>query len=181
MIQPYQNHMPKLGKNVRIHDSAVVIGQVTLGNDVSLWPSAVLRGDMDAIRVGDRTNIQDGSVFHTDTGYPAVIGDDCVVGHKACVHACTVGNRCLIGINSTILTGATVGDECIIGAGAVVLEGAKIPPRSLVLGVPGKVVRPISDEEVKGILHGVSEYLNLRQQLPAPAVPSWLNRFLGGK
>ncbi len=166
MIQPYQNHKPILGKNVRLHGSATVIGQVTLGDDVSLWPSAVLRGDMAAIRIGNRTNIQDGSVFHTDTGYPAVIGEDCVVGHKACVHACAVGNRCLIGINSTILTGAVIGDECIIGAGAVVLEGANIPARSLVLGVPGKVVRRITDEEVKSILAGVQEYLHLREQLP---------------
>ena len=166
MIQPYKDHKPKIGKNVHIHDNATVIGQVTLGDDVSIWPSAVLRADMAAIQVGNRTNIQDGSVFHTDTGYPAVIGEDCVVGHQACVHACTVGNRCLIGIQSTILTGAEIGDECIIGAGAVVLEGKKIPPRSLVLGVPGKVVRQVTDEDVQGILHGVQEYLQLREQLP---------------
>lgn len=166
MIQTYQNHKPLIGKNVRAHDQSVVIGQVTLGDDVSLWPGAVLRGDMAAIRVGNRTNIQDGSVFHTDTGCPAVIGEDCVVGHQACVHACTVGNRCLIGIRSVILTGAQIGDECIIGAGAVVTEGKAIPPRSLVLGVPGKVVRQVTEEEVKGILHGVQEYLHLREQLP---------------
>jgi carbonic anhydrase/acetyltransferase-like protein (isoleucine patch superfamily) len=166
VIQPYQNHKPQFGKNVRIHDLAVVIGDVVLGDDVGLWPSAILRGDMAAIRVGCRTNIQDGCVFHTDTGYPCVVGEDCVVGHKACVHACTVGNRCLIGINSTVLTGAVIGDECIIGAGAVVLEGANIPARSLVLGVPGKVVRRITDEEVKSILAGVQAYLHLREQLP---------------
>jgi carbonic anhydrase/acetyltransferase-like protein (isoleucine patch superfamily) len=171
MIQSYQNHEPKFGKNVRVHDAATVIGQVTLGDDVSLWPSAVLRGDMAGIRVGNRTNIQDGSVFHTDNGYPAVIGEDCVVGHQACVHACTVGNRCLIGIQSVILTGADVGDECIIGAGAVVLEGKKIPPRSLVLGVPGKVVRQVTDEDVKSILSGVQEYLHLREQLPVVSQP----------
>ncbi len=166
MLQPYQNHQPLIGKNVRIHERAVVIGRVTLGDDVSLWPGVVLRGDMDAIRVGNRTNIQDGSVFHTDRGYPAVIGEDCVVGHQACVHACTVGHRCLIGIRSVILTGAQIGDECIIGAGAVVTEGKVIPPRSLVLGVPGKVVRQVTDEDVEGILSGVREYLHLREQLP---------------
>jgi len=166
MIQPYEGQKPTFGKNVRIHEQATVIGQVELGDDVSIWPSAVLRGDMASIKVGKRTNIQDGSVFHTDTGFPAVIGDDCVVGHQACVHACTVGNRCLIGIQSVILTGAEIGDECIIGAGAVVLEGKKIPPRSLVLGVPGKVVRQITDEDVKSILAGVHEYLHLREQLP---------------
>jgi len=165
MLQPYKDHKPRLGKNVRVHDAATVIGQVTLGDDTSVWPSAVLRGDMAPITVGARTNIQDGSVFHTDSGYPAVIGEDCVVGHQACVHACVVGNRCLIGIQSVILTGAEVGDECIIGAGAVVLEGKKIPPRSLVLGVPGKVVRQVTDEDVKMILSGVQEYLHLREQL----------------
>lgn len=168
VIQPYQEHHPKLGKNVRIHETATVIGQVTLGDDVSLWPSSVLRGDMAAIRVGNRTNIQDGCVFHTDTEFPVAIGEDCVVGHQACVHACKIGNRCLIGIGSIILTGAEVGDECIIGAGSVVLEGRKIPPRSLVLGVPGKVVREVTDEDVKGILAGIQEYLHLREQLPAP-------------
>lgn len=166
MIQPYQGQSPQFGKNVRVHDAAVVIGKVILGDDVSLWPGAVLRGDMDFIQVGARTNIQDGSVFHTDTGYPAIIGEDCVVGHQACVHACKVGNRCLIGIGSIILTGAEIGDECIIAAGALVPAGKKIPPRSLVMGMPGKVVRQVTDEDVKGILSGVREYLHLREQLP---------------
>jgi carbonic anhydrase/acetyltransferase-like protein (isoleucine patch superfamily) len=166
MIQPYQNHSPKFGKNVRIHDAAVVIGQVTLGDDVSVWPGAILRGDMDFIQVGARTNLQDGVVVHTDTGHPAIIGEDCVVGHMACVHACKVGPRSLIGIGSIILTGAEIGDECIIAAGALVPEGKKIPSRSLVMGMPGKVVRTITDEDVKGILSGVKEYLHLREQLP---------------
>jgi carbonic anhydrase/acetyltransferase-like protein (isoleucine patch superfamily) len=166
VIQPCRGQKPEIGENVRVHESAVVIGRVTLADDVSLWPGAVLRGDMDEIRVGARTNIQDGSVFHTDTGFPAVIGEDCVVGHQACVHACRVGDRCLVGIQSVILTGSQVGDECIIGSGAVVLENARIPPRSLVLGVPGKVARQVTDDEVKGILSGVQEYLHLREQLP---------------
>ncbi len=166
MIQPYLNHKPQIGKNVRIHETAVVIGRVTLGEDVSLWPGAVLRGDMDFIQVGNRTNIQDGCVFHTDTNFPAIIGEDCVVGHQACVHACKVGNRCLIGIGSILLTGAEIGDECIIGAGALVPEGKKIPARSLVVGVPGKIVRQVTDEDVRMILSGVKEYLHLREQLP---------------
>jgi carbonic anhydrase/acetyltransferase-like protein (isoleucine patch superfamily) len=166
MIQPYQNHKPLFGKNVRIHDAAVVIGRVTLGDDVSLWPGAVLRGDMDFIQIGNRTNIQDGSVFHTDTNFPVIMGDDCVVGHQACVHACKVGNRCLIGIGSIILTGAEIGDECIIGAGAVVPAGKKIRARSLVLGIPGRIIRSVTDEDVKTILSGAKEYLHLREQLP---------------
>jgi carbonic anhydrase/acetyltransferase-like protein (isoleucine patch superfamily) len=166
MIQPYQNQHPQFGKNVRLHDSSVVIGRVSLGDDANLWPFSSLRADLAPIRVGARTNIQDGCVIHTDTDLPAKVGEDCVVGHLACIHACTVGNRCLIGIHSTILTGAEIGDECVIGAGALVPEGKKIPPRSLVVGIPGKVVRQVTDEEVKLILKGVQEYLHLAEQLP---------------
>jgi carbonic anhydrase/acetyltransferase-like protein (isoleucine patch superfamily) len=166
MIQPYQNHKPQIGKNVRIHETAVAMGQVTLSDNVSLWPGAVLRGDMDTIHIGHRTNVQDGCVVHTDTNFPAIIGNDCVVGHRACVHACKVGNRCLIGIGSIILTGAEIGDECIIGAGALVAENKKIPPRSLVLGMPGKIIRPVTDAEIKMILSSVKEYLHLSEQLP---------------
>jgi carbonic anhydrase/acetyltransferase-like protein (isoleucine patch superfamily) len=169
MIQPYQNHKPQIGKNVRIHETAVVMGRVTLSDDVSLWPNAVLRGDMDYIHIGNRTNVQDGCVVHTDTNFPAIIGNDCVVGHQACVHACKVGNRCLIGIGSIILTGAEIGDECIIGAGALVAENKKIPPRSLVLGMPGKIIRPVTDAEIQMILSSVKEYLRLREQLPMVA------------
>lgn len=166
MIQPYQNHRPQFGKNVRLHDSAVVIGRVSLGDGVNLWPFSCLRADLASIQVGVRTNIQDGCVIHTDTNRAARVGEDCVVGHLACIHACTVGNRCLIGIHSTILTGAEIGDECVIGAGALIPEGKKIPPRSLVVGIPGKIVRQVTDEEVKLILKGVEEYLLLAEQLP---------------
>jgi len=165
MIQPYQNHHPQFGRNVRVHETATVIGQVILGDDVSVWPSSVLRADLAAIQVGARTNIQDGSVFHTDSSRPVVIGEDCVVGHLACVHACTVGNRCLIGIHSIILTGAEIGDECVIGAGALIPEGRKIPARSLVVGIPGKAIRKVTDEEIKMILRGVEEYLRMSEQL----------------
>jgi carbonic anhydrase/acetyltransferase-like protein (isoleucine patch superfamily) len=164
VIQKYEGHKPSLGKNVRIHETAVVAGQVELANDVNVWPGAVLRGDCDLIRVGARTNIQDGCVVHNEPEIPAVIGEDCVVGHQACLHGCTVGNRCLIGIHATVLTGASVGDECFIGAGALVPEGKTIPPRSLVLGVPGKVIRQVTDEEVNRLLHNVREYLDLAKK-----------------
>jgi len=145
------------------------MGQVDLGDEVNVWPAAVLRGDCDLIQVGARTNLQDNCVVHNEPGIPAVIGQDCVIGHQACVHGCTVGNRCLVGIHATILTGASIGDECVIGAGALVPEGKIIPPRSLVLGVPGRVVRQITDEEVKKILWAVAEYLEMaRDVLPLP-------------
>ena len=171
MLQPYLNHRPKVSTTARVHDLAVLIGDVTLGDQSSVWPGAVLRADMDAIRIGKRTSIQDGCVIHTDHGRPALVGDDCVVGHQACIHACTVGNRVLVGIHATLLTGSEVGDECVIGAGALVGEGKRIPPRSLVLGVPGSVVRSLTDEDVHKILGGVSEYLTLMKQLPENPTP----------
>ncbi len=166
MIQPYLEYHPLFGRNVRIHDFATVMGQVELGDDVSVWPSCVLRGDLNLIRIGTRTNIQDGCVFHTDRACPTLVGQDCVIGHQACVHACQIGNRCLVGIHSTILTGAQIGDECVIGAGAVVPEGKVIPPRSLVLGLPGRFSRQVTDEDVRKILKGVEEYMVLARQLP---------------
>ena len=169
MIQAYREKNPNLGRNVRAHEAATIIGHVELADDVNVWPGAVLRGDCDAVRIGARTNIQDTCVFHNEPGIPAVIGEDCVVGHQACIHGCVIGNRCLIGIHATVLTGATVGDECIIGAGALVPEGKIIPPRSLVVGVPGKVVRRVTDDEVGKILWGVKEYLEMaRHSLPNP-------------
>lgn len=165
MIQSYQNQKPALAPGALVHLSAVVIGRVSLGEKASVWPGAVLRGDLNHIQIGKGTNLQDGSVVHVDHDASVSIGEDCVVGHQACVHGCKVGNRCLIGIHSTILSHAEIGDECIIGAGAVVLEGSKIPPRSLVLGVPGKIVRQVTDEEVKGILRGAAEYRRLAQEI----------------
>jgi carbonic anhydrase/acetyltransferase-like protein (isoleucine patch superfamily) len=170
MIQEYQGKKPIFASGVRIHESAVVIGDVDLGEGVSLWPQSVLRGDYNFIRVGKGSNVQDGAVLHNDTQHPLVIGEDCVIGHLACVHGCEVGKRCLIGIHATILNGAKIGDECIIGAGAVVSEGAQIPPRSLVLGVPGKVLRQIKPEELKRILDGAANYRGYAErQLPLVA------------
>lgn len=167
MIQSYQKHSPRIGKNVRIHETATVIGRVELGDEVNVWPAAVLRGDCDDIRVGARTNLQDNCVVHNEPGIPAVIGADCVIGHQACIHGCVIGDRGLVGIHATVLTGAVVGDECVIGAGALVPEGKVIPPRSLVVGVPGRVIRQVTDEDVLKIREGVREYLKLaKEQLP---------------
>jgi len=135
-----------------------VIGDVTLAEGVSLWPHAVLRGDYNSITVGKGSNVQDGAVVHNDHGSPCVIGEDCVIGHQACVHGCTVGDRCLIGIHAIVLNGAVIGEESIIGAGALIPEGKVIPPRSLVLGSPGRVVRQVSDEELQRTLKGAANY-----------------------
>lgn len=167
MLQAFKDQWPRTHGDVRAHVSAVVIGDVELHDGVSLWPQAVLRGDLNRIVVGEGSNIQDGAVVHNDLKYPALIGRDCVVGHQACVHGATVGDRCLIGIGALLLNGSVIGDECIIGAGSVVAEGKVIPPRSLVLGVPGKVIRTVSDEDLKRTTDGAAGYrANAQAQLP---------------
>lgn len=167
MIQEYLGKRPRFAANVRIHDSSVVMGDVDLGEGVSLWPQSVLRGDYNFIRVGKGTNVQDGAVLHNDTQHPLIIGEDCVIGHLACVHGCEIGDRCLIGIHATVLNGAQVGAESIIGAGAVVLEGMVIPPRSLVFGVPGKIRREITEDELRRIVNGAADYRGYAaRQLP---------------
>lgn len=128
--------------------NAVVIGKVRLRRDASVWFNAVLRGDNELIDVGDRTNIQDGCVLHTDMGFPLMLGADCTVGHMAMLHGCTIGEGVLIGIGATVLNGAVIGAHSVIGAHALVPEGKEIPPRSLVVGTPGKVVRELSDDDV---------------------------------
>lgn len=167
MIQDYQGKKPKFGPGARVHDSAVLIGDVELGEGVSVWPNAVLRGDYNHMKVGKGTNVQDGAVLHNDTHHPLEIGEDCVIGHLACVHGCKVGSRVLIGIKAAVLNGAVIGDECVIGAGALVPEGKEIPPRSLVLGIPGKVVRQVTDEELKRTTEGAARYRGFAErQLP---------------
>lgn len=140
-------HLSRVGEAF-LANTAVVTGDVTLGKDVSIWYGAIVRGDCAPISIGDLTNVQDGVIVHADTGVPNDIGAGCTIGHAAVVHGRRVGDGCLIGIGAVILGGSEIGDGCIIAAGAVVLEGAIIPPRSLVAGVPGKIVRQISDEEL---------------------------------
>ncbi|MCE1195657.1 gamma carbonic anhydrase family protein [bacterium] len=144
--------------------SAAVSGEVALGRDCSLWHNTTLRGDLAPIAVGARSNIQDGAVLHVETTHPCVVGEDVTVGHGAIVHGCKIGDRCLIGMGAIILNGAEIGDESVIGAGALVTEGKKIPPRSLALGMPAKVVRSIGDEEVGKILENAASYLRLARQ-----------------
>jgi carbonic anhydrase/acetyltransferase-like protein (isoleucine patch superfamily) len=144
------------GENVRtpengafwVAPNAVVLGKVKLEEDASIWFGAVLRGDNELITIGARSNVQDGSVLHTDPGFPLTIGEDCTIGHMAMLHGCTIGRGSLIGIGSIIMNGAKIGEESVIGAGALVPEGKEFPARSMVLGSPGKVVRQLSDEEV---------------------------------
>jgi gamma-carbonic anhydrase len=146
-LERHLRRQPRLCEGVYIATGAVVLGDVTLGDHSSVWYNAVLRGDINRIFVGARTNIQDGTVVHLADDYPCRIGERVTVGHGAIVHACTVADEVLVGMGSVILDGAVIGEQSVIGARALVREGAQIPPGSLVLGVPGRVVRALSAEE----------------------------------
>ncbi len=128
--------------------NAIVIGKVIIEEDASVWFGSILRGDNEPIRVGARSNIQEACVLHTDPGFPLTIGPDCTIGHMVMLHGCTIGRASLIGIGSIILNGTKIGEECLIGANTLIPEGKEIPPRSMVLGSPGKIVRQLTDEDV---------------------------------
>jgi carbonic anhydrase/acetyltransferase-like protein (isoleucine patch superfamily) len=149
-IYSLNNKQPTIADPQRLWTApnATVIGDVELGLDVSIWFGAVIRGDNELIVVGDRTNVQDGAVLHTDLGFPLTIGADVTLGHNAILHGCIVGDGTLIGMGTTVLNGAVIGNECLIGANTLVTEGTTIPDQSLVLGSPGKVVRRLRIEEI---------------------------------
>ena len=142
-----------------IADSASVIGDVHLKNDVGIWFGAVLRGDIERITVGENSNIQDCCVMHTDEDFPLTVGCDCTVGHQATLHGCTIGDNSLIGIGAVILTGARIGNNCLIGAGTLITEGKAIPANSLVVGSPGKVVRALTEAQITAITEQAARYV----------------------
>ncbi len=141
--------------------NATVIGDVTLGEGVSVWFGAVIRGDKDRISIGRSSNIQDNAVVHTSRGFPVTLGTQVSVGHGAILHGCAIGDRVLVGMGAIVMNGADVGAGSLIAAGAVVTEGTKIPPGSVVMGVPGKVVRPVSAEQVSSIVKNAESYAAL--------------------
>ena len=151
----------KKGKDVYIAPNATLIGQVSLGDESSVWFGAVLRGDGDKITIGARSNIQDGAIVHVDPGVPVHIGEDVVVGHGAIVHGATVGNNTLIGMRATLLNRVKIGDCCIIGAHSLLTEGTEIPDYSLVMGTPGKVVKQLTPEQAKKIKENAARYVEL--------------------
>jgi len=124
-----------------------------------VWYGAVLRGDTEPIRIGARTNVQDGCILHADPGFPAIVGQGCVVGHNAVVHGCEIGDNCLVGMGATILNGAKIGEGSIVAAGAVVPEGREFPPRSLIVGIPARHIGEVTDEQASDIERGASEYV----------------------
>jgi carbonic anhydrase/acetyltransferase-like protein (isoleucine patch superfamily) len=147
------------GKNVFIAPGAYVLGDVILGDDVSVWFNAVIRADFDKIEIGSRTNVQEGVFIHVDAGKPIKIGENNIIGHGAMVHGCTIGNYNLIGMGATVLNNAVIGNGCIIGAQALVTENMIVPDYSMVLGVPGKIVKQVPEQVKEIIKEGVDEYI----------------------
>jgi len=164
-VHPYQGRWPTLGARVYLAPGAHVVGDVTLGDDVSFWFHTVARGDVNSIRVGARTNIQDGTVLHvTHVRHPLVIGAGVVVGHQAVLHGCTIEDGALIGIGARVLDGAVVEHGAQVGAGAVVAPGHRVPAGHLALGIPARVARPLTEEETRRIAETCDRYAALKEQ-----------------
>ena len=161
MLLVFQNKIPQIDSSAYIVESAAVIGDVVIGAESSIWFNAVIRGDVNYIRIGKRTNIQDGCVLHVAREkYPLTIGDEVTVGHNATLHACTIESRCLIGMGATIMDGSTIGENCIVGAGSLVTPGTTIQPGSLVIGGPAKVKRKLTENEIRSIIDSANHYVN---------------------
>lgn len=161
MIIEFNQMVPKIGKNVYIAPTAVVIGDVTIGDGASIWFNAVLRGDMSSIRIGANSNIQDNCTIHTDFGKPAVIGENVTVGHNAVIHGCTIDAGCLVGIGAVVLNQAHLMEQTLVAAGAVVREGVRFGPRQLVAGTPAAVKKDLADLPLHRLQRAVEEYLKL--------------------
>lgn len=170
-IEVFNEITPDIHPTAFVHDQACVIGDVVIGEDSSIWPMTVARGDVNKIRIGARSNIQDGSILHvthagphTGDGLPLLIGDDVTVGHGVILHACTVGNRCLIGMGAVILDGAILEDDCFIAAGAVVSPGKRVTSGTLWLGNPAREKRKLSEEEIERLKYSADHYVKIKNQ-----------------
>lgn len=159
MIYGLDGVAPRIDASCFVAPGAVLIGATTLEREASIWFGVVIRADSERIVVGAGSNIQDNCVLHADPGFPLLIGEDVTVGHQAMLHGCTIGDGSLVGIQAIVLNGAKIGAECLIGAGALVSEGKEIPPRSVVLGSPGRVVRTLTDEQVATLRDGAARYV----------------------
>jgi carbonic anhydrase/acetyltransferase-like protein (isoleucine patch superfamily) len=172
MLMKYKKWYPVLDKDVFVAPSADVIGNVTIGQDSSIWFGTIIRGDVHYITIGDRTSIQDGSMVHVthykkddmSDGNPTIIGDDVTVGHKVMLHGCVIEDACLIGMSATILDGVVIGKESIVGAGSLVTKNKKFPPRSLIMGSPAKLIRELNDEEVAELYASASRYVEFKNE-----------------
>ena len=171
MLIAYQNTTPRIHPSAFIAEGAMIIGDVAIGEKSSVWFNCVLRGDVDRIEIGARSNIQDGAVVHMDKNFPAIIGDDVTIGHGAIIHGCTIGDGAMISMGAIILTGAKIGAGAIVGAGAVVREGQEIPAKSLAVGIPARIRRDVTAEELERMRLGKDDYV-LRGQLMREAKDS---------
>ena len=165
IVRAYEGKQPRLGARVFIADTAAVIGDVDLGDDCSIWYSAVVRGDVNSIRIGPRTNIQDNCTLHvTVRTHPVSIAEEVTIGHGVVAHGCTIERRALIGMGSRVLDGAVVGELALVGAGALVPEGMRVPPRTLVVGVPARVKRPLTDDEIARLEQSWQNYVGYKDR-----------------
>ena len=172
MIREYDGHKPKIHPSAYIHETAEIIGKVTIEKDASVWPFCVLRGDVDEIVIGEGTNIQDNTVIHTNAGKPAILGKRISVGHSVVLHGCTVMDDCIVGMGSIVLDGATVESDCIVGAGAVVSPNHKVPKGSMALGIPARVIRKLRPDELEHIRWNAKEYYTLSDKHRRTAKPA---------
>ncbi len=159
-IYELDGRAPQMADSAWVADSAQVIGDVTLAEDVSIWFGSVLRGDTSNLRIGAGTNIQDGSVLHADPGKPLVVGERVTVGHQVMLHGCTIGDESLIGIGAVVLNGAKIGRNCLVGAGALITEGKEFPDGSMIIGSPAKAVRELSPEQIEGLRQSAQHYID---------------------
>ena len=185
MIRKFESHLPKIHSSAYVDETALVSGEVEIGDDSSIWPMSVIRGDVNFIKIGKRTNIQDASVLHvthasnehsekvTDAqiGYPLIIGDDVTVGHKALLHACVIGNRVLVGMGSIVMDGVVVEDETIIAAGSLVPPKKVLESGFLWVGSPAKKARPLSDKEKAYLKYSAEHYVRLKNRTAMPSTP----------
>ncbi|MCD9047133.1 gamma carbonic anhydrase family protein [Luteimonas sp. MHLX1A] len=171
-LRPYRDRHPRLGARVYVDPAATVIGDVELGDDVSVWPGTVIRGDVNFVRIGARTSVQDGSVIHVSHdgphaklgGFATAIGADVTIGHKAIIHACTIGNASLIGMGAILLDGVTVGDNAMVGAGALVPPGKVVGDGELWVGNPARPVRTLTDAQIEGLRYSAAHYVRLKDE-----------------
>jgi carbonic anhydrase/acetyltransferase-like protein (isoleucine patch superfamily) len=178
-VKSFQSKVPQIGEQVWIDDSAVIIGDVTIGKDSSVWPLVSIRGDMHRIRIGERCSIQDNSCLHithdsqhNPGGFPVEIGNDVTVGHQVMLHGCTIGSRVLIGMSSTLLDGVVVEDDVMIGAGSLVPQGKCLASGYLYFGTPVKQIRPLSEQEIAYLKYGAANYVKLKDAYLAESSPS---------
>lgn len=179
-VESFEGHTPQLGERVYVHPQASVIGHVTLGDDCAVYPMAVIRGDMHHITIGDRVNVQDGSVFHVThagekthpDGYPLILHNDITVGHRVTLHGCTINDRCLIGMGSMVMDGAVVESDVMLGANTLVAPGKRLESGYLYVGQPAVKKRPLTEEELAFIPYSVANYVRLKDRYLAAMSPA---------